>query len=47
MGKNVYTILADTVGEKATITEADVWDAIGEAYGMDGDMSDGDLAEWL
>ena len=32
MGKNVYTILADTVGEKATITEADVWDAIGEAY---------------
>lgn len=47
MSKNVYGILADVVEGKGTITEADVWDAIGEAYGLDGDISDGDLAEWL
>lgn len=28
-------------------TEADVWAAIAEANNLDGDISDGDLAEWL
>lgn len=44
---NVYRALAELTEHKGTITEADVWDTIADVYGIDGDISDGDLAEWL
>lgn len=45
--RDVYSVLGELTEDKAVITEADVWDAISEVYGIDGDISDGDLAEWL